>query len=321
MGSRSKKNQAWRGVQQALEAWAVRGFLGVIGRLPVGLYGPLARGLSRFARRFLPVRQRVIEQNLCIAFPDRDEAVRGRILTGVYEQAILFALELARLRRASAEEVRRAVQIPPEGQEYLDELLARGGGILVASAHYGNWEWLGAWTALTYGKFGVVYKPMHNPGTEKIAQDLRQRFGIKIFSTRDRVPRALFGHLRAGGMVAILSDQDARRQGKFVPFFGRQASTALGMASLAIRLRVPILAGFCLRTGPGQFRIKLYPTLWPDPTADPEQEELRLMAAYHGYIEDVIRQAPEQYFWLHQRWKTRPPATQESVPLVASISK
>jgi KDO2-lipid IV(A) lauroyltransferase len=215
-------------------------------------------------------------------------------------------LELARLRQATAREVREAVVLEPGDLRYQEELLATGRGYLMASAHVGNWEWLGAWTALTYGRVGVVYKPMHNPRTDAIAQDLRQRFGLKIFSTRERVPRELFAHIRGGGSAAILADQDARRRGRFIPFFGHPASTSVGLASLALRLRVPILPGFCVRDERGRFRIKLYPPLWPDPRAEHAAEEERLMNAYHRCLEDVIRQAPEQYFWWHRRWKTQP---------------
>ena len=220
-------------------------------------------------------------------------------------QTILFALELARLRHASPQEVSHAIQ-SVEGREYLDNLFASKQGFIIACAHQGNWEWLGAWAALTYGNVGVVYKPMHNPRTERVAQALRHRYGTKIFSTRERIPRPLFAHIRGGGAVAILADQDARSQGRPFPFFGRLASTTTGLASLAIRLRVPVLPGFCLRDAPGKFRVIVYPPLWPDPQAEREAEEARITQAYLGCVEKVIRRAPDQYFWWHQRWKTQP---------------
>jgi KDO2-lipid IV(A) lauroyltransferase len=148
---------------------------------------------------------------------------------------------------------------------------------------------------------------MHNPDSDAIAVMLRERFGIKILSTRERTPRALFSLVRSGGVVAILADQDARHQGHFVPFFGKPASTATGLASLAMRLGAPILPAFCLREAPCRFRVKVYPPLYPNPDApDRAAEELRLTAGYLACVEDVVRLAPEQYFWWHRRWKTQP---------------
>jgi Kdo2-lipid IVA lauroyltransferase/acyltransferase len=301
---KARKKNALKPLRQALETACLRGFLALAGLIPASWHGPLARVMGRLAMICLPLRRKVLRENLKTAFHELDPARRNRLMRGVYGQGILFALELARLRRATPAEVSQAVQ-GFEGREYLDELFASRRGFLIASAHQGNWEWLGAWTSLNYGNFGVVYKPMHNPRTEEIAQSIRLRFGAKIFSTRQKIPRPLIAHIRSGGAVAILADQDARRQGRPLPFFGRPASTTTALASLAINLRVPILPGFCLRDAPGKFRVIVYPPLWPDLDAEREAEEVRLTLAYLDCVEQVIRRAPEQYFWWHRRWKTR----------------
>lgn len=289
-----------------MESLSLRLFFGLLGRVPVAWHGVLARRLAAFYIRFFPMRRGVLLENLDTAFGAQGGAERRRLVRGIYESTILFALELARLRFASPAEVCAAVRMPPEDQAIADALDATGRGFLAGCAHHGNWEWMGAWCALTRGKFGVVYKPMHNPDSDAVARALRERFGITILSTRERVPRELFRLVRGGGMVAILADQDARREGRFLPFFGKPASTAMGLASLAVRLGVPIVPAFCLREGPGRFRIKLYPPLEPVDAAGREDEELRLTAAYLACIEDAIRLAPEQYFWWHRRWKTQP---------------
>jgi KDO2-lipid IV(A) lauroyltransferase len=313
--NKKQKHSAWRRVRQGMESLLLRLFLGLLGRLPVGWHAPLARGVAALFSRVMPLRRGVLDENLDIAFGEQPEAERRRLIGGIYRHTVHFALELARMRRASAEEIRAALHLPHDGQEYLDELLASGRGFIIACAHIGNWEWMGAYYALACGKIGVVYKPMHNADADAVARALRERFGIQILSTRDRVPRALFSLIRAGGAVAILADQDARREGRFVPFFGKPASTAPGLASLAIRLGVPILPGFGLREGPCRFRVKLYPPIVPDPAADPAAEELRLTAQYMARVEDVTRLAPEQYFWWHRRWKTQPKREAEAVAL------
>lgn len=317
--SKNRKNTRWRRLRQAAESLGLRLFLGLPGRLPVRWHRPLAAALAFVFMRLFRLRSGVLTENLDIAFGRDRSPARDRLIRQIYVSTIRFALELARLRHATPAEVAAAVQLPPEGHALSDPLHDSGRGFLIGCAHQGNWEWLGAWYALTYGKFGVVYKPMHNADSDAVARALRERFGIQILSTRERVPRALFSLLRAGGRVAILADQDARREGHFVPFFGKPASTATGLASLAIRLGVPILPAFCLRQGDGRFTIKVYPALVPDPAApDREGEELRLTAAYLACVEDVIRLAPEQYFWWHRRWKTQPKEEASPLPHVLS---
>ena len=307
LGNHQRNSRLPRSLRHTLESLGLHLLLGLLGRLPTSWDSPLARILAALATRIVPQRRRVLEFNLRVAFPELDGAALRRLQRRITVQTILFALELARLHRAAPEEVIQAVPTPAEGQQYLDELLSGEKGFLIAGAHLGNWEWLAAWGALTVPRpLGVVYKPMHNAQTDMVAQDLRRRFGIIIFSTRERRPRALFEHLRAGGAVAILADQDARREGRFIPFFGKPASTNTGLASLAVRLDVPILPAFCLREGPSRFRVLLFPPLRPDPAADREAEELRLMSAYHHCLEEAIRRAPDQYFWWHRRWKTQP---------------
>lgn len=230
-----------------------------------------------------------------------------RLSRQVLQNTVQFGLELARMARARPEEILQAVQCDPHDRHWLQQIRSERRGCLLVSAHIGNWEWLGAWYSLTYGDLGVVAKPMHNPRSERLIRRIRQRFGIRRFSTRDRLPRALMEHLRAGGIAAILPDQDARRQGAFIPFFGRAASTATGPAALAIRLGVPMVPGFLLREAPARFRLVLGHPMHPQPGADPRTEEIRLMREYHGQLENVIRRAPAQYFWWHRRWKTRPP--------------
>lgn len=306
-GKRSKKPHPHvRRLRQGLETAVMRGFLGAAGLVPRRWHEALATRLGGLLADVMPLRRRVIDENLLIAFPEKSAAERRRLRRDTYIHTLLFTLELAYIRKADPAQIAAAVVEGGPGREHLEAMIASGQGFLIGCAHFGNWEWLGAWMALRTGRFGVVYKPMHNPGSEALAQELRGRFGMAIFSTRERVPRGLFGHLRKGGIVAILADQDARKGGTFYPFFGRPASTATGLASLAVRLGTPILPGFCLRDGLGRFSPVIFPPLYPDPQADPAAEEERLTRAYLACIEEVIRLAPAQYFWLHQRWKTRP---------------
>ena len=292
-----------------VEYVAFRCLVGLLGRLPQTWHGPLARFVARALGPLIPFRRKVLAQNLRIAFGELAPRELKRHIRDIREQSVLFVLETARMVRASPREIDRAIVNPEETKQRCEELRRGGKGHLIACAHMGNFEWLGAWYALTYGRLGLVSKPIHNTRINAFMRRRREAFGIRLFSTRARLPRELVRCLREGGVVAILSDQDAGRRGPFIPFFGRPASTALGMGSLAIRFNVPILFAFCVREGPCRFRIKLPETLVPDPDADPEAEERRLMDAYHRLLEEVIREAPGQYFWWHRRWKSRPKPT------------
>jgi KDO2-lipid IV(A) lauroyltransferase len=300
-----------RAARLRLEAVGARLLFALLGRLPMRAHATLARALTALLRR-LPLRRAVVRQNLALAFPGLPPTRERALLAGIYQNTILFALELARMRRATPAQIAAQVDCDAAIIRQLDELKQAGTGFIIGCAHIGNWEWLGAWYALTRGRFGVVYKPMHNPSTDAFARQLREQFGTVIFSTRDRLPRGLFAHLRGGGAVAILADQDARKSGRFFPFFGHPASTATGLASLATRLDLPLLPGFCLRQPGGRFKVVIYPPLRPAAAARASEaarqaEEDRLTQYYLSCVEDIIRRAPEQYFWWHRRWKTQPP--------------
>lgn len=230
---------------------------------------------------------------------------RRELVRGVVTNTISFALELAWMARIEPASIATTVEIDAASRERLEKARSTGRGVLLAGGHLGNWEWLAAWYAQAIGPMGVVYKPMHNPSTDEFITRLRGRFGLRAFSTREPNQRALVAHIKRGGVVGILSDQDARRQGRFVPFFGRPASTATGLATLSIRLGAPILPSFCLRTHEGGLRLILGEPIWPNPDADRDKEELRLLRAYHAALEAAIMLDPAQYFWWHKRWKTK----------------
>ncbi len=289
-----------------LEFAALSGLLGLLGRIPAPLQRAFARGVGTLVYALLPIRRGVIQRNLARAFPEMSEAQRRRILRELHVHTILFALELAWLSRAPHDAIRRRVIVSPADWERY-QALARGNGHLFFCAHQGNWEWTGAWYALTFGRCGVIYKPMHNPHADAWLRRLRERNALRTFSTREAVPRPLLRFLREGGCIGILADQDARHEGVFLPFFGEVASTSTGPASLALRLNLPLQPVASYRQPDGRLLLEMGELIRPDPTAPREAEERRIMSLYNAWVESTIRRAPEQYFWWHNRWKTRPP--------------
>lgn len=280
------------------------GFLGVAGRLPLAAHGAVGSTLAAIICA-IPVRGGVIRENLARAFPGAESGAAPSRFQ-VLRHACMVLLEIAYLRYGRPEVIRDSVEVDPETGATVRRLCESGKGLLMATAHAGNWEWTGVWFHLMYGSTGYVYKPIHNPHIDLIIKRIRTRFGLTPFSTREKIPRDLFRFLRRGGAVGILSDQDARHRGIFVPFFGTPASTDPGLASLAVRLGVPVMFGTVMRIGPGRFRAAASEPVYPDPQADPDAEIERIMQSYNRNLEEVIRQYPDQYFWMHRRWKTQP---------------
>jgi len=280
----------------------------------------LVRGLPYWACRALaaaageaifwlaPRRRRVARLNLRIAFPGMDEGERSRTARASCRSFVLTGLEGVKfLYRYDAEKARAYALRMVEGAE---ELLGRARalhdearGCVFVTPHLGNWEFLLHAAALAGIPLVTVVRPLDNARLEKYLFGMRAGSGQEVLSKRE----ALF-HLRTalrrGRSVAILADQHAGKRGMEVPFFGRPASTTTAPAALAVHFQRPIVLAACLRRGGGLgHRARLGEPLWPDPAADSLAEIARLTAALNAQMEGFIRQAPEQYLWIHDRWK------------------
>lgn len=250
----------------------------------------------------LGIRRRVAEANLALAFPDRPPAERAAILAEHYREVGRIAAEYARLpelARGRDDAIAEA-----RGLEHLEAL--RGRGVLLLTGHFGNFELLGAHLS-RLNPVDFVVKPLSNPRVEALVADLRGRAGVGVIPLGGSL-KNVFRSLRAGRWVALLADQDARRHGVFVPFFGRLASTPEGPARLALQTGAPIVFGTIRRRPDGRHRIDVDPPHAPGGPAD-EAGVVALTAWHAARLEREVRAAPEHWFWLHRRWKTPPPAT------------
>jgi KDO2-lipid IV(A) lauroyltransferase len=188
------------------------------------------------------------------------------------------------------------------GESHLAAAAARGRGVLLLTAHYGNWELLAASRALTAHELSVVIRPLDHPVLDRVVARFRERTGVELI-TRHRGLREILDALRRGRLVGILLDQNVSRgQGVFVPFFGVPASTSKSLAVISLRTGAPVVPAFIRRRPDGRHRIEIGAALPPPPDGD----VVAYTASFNRAIEEAIRQAPEQWFWLHRRWKTRP---------------
>jgi KDO2-lipid IV(A) lauroyltransferase len=252
--------------------------------------------------RALGLRRRVAEQNLALAFPERGAEERAAILAAHYHELGRVLVEYARLSdlvRAPEGQVVDRV----DGLEHLEAARVLGKGVLLLTGHFGNFELLGAWLGRIH-PVDFVVQPLSNPGVDEMLARERERAGVGQIPIGGGV-RGVLQSLAANRWVALVADQDARRHGVFVPFFGRPASTPAGPARIALRTGAPIVMGFAERLLDGRHRLRILPPLIASDPAAPDA--VRALTALHtAELERQVRARPEMWFWLHRRWKTRP---------------
>lgn len=302
---RRKKRRPPGALRQRLESFAVKMAVATFGRLSPPARARLARGLGALASRCLPFRRTLVLDNLRRAFPDWTEARRRELLPAIYANLFALGFEILGMEHLTPAQLEAGVQLEETSRARVEALRASGAGFVVLTAHFGNWEWLGAFMISIGFDVGTWAKPMHNPTTEALIRSQRERIGYSVFYP-GQSPLRLFRHVRKGGIIALLADQDARGDGIFLPFFGYPASTATGAPWVAVKLGVPMIAGFGFRTREGGMRAWAAEPFYPNPHADPDAEIERALRYYHEHLEIAIREDPTQYMWFHRRWKTRP---------------
>jgi len=292
----------------------LRGSMATLGALPrpqALALGALLGSLAGAAG----VRARVARDNLAHAFPDATDAWRAHVLRAHYRELGRVAADYARLP-ALARGPRERAFAQWEGEEHAQAALAAGRGIVFVTGHLGFFELYGATVSRTI-PVAILVRPLSNPGAEAWIRRVRAAAGMELVSEGAGV-RDLVRRLRGRGCVALLADQDARRQGVFVPFLGRPASTPTGPAWLSLATGAPIVFGGCVRGPDGRYEGRFDPPLWPAGDArDPEA--VRALTARHvELLERRVRARPESWFWLHRRWKTQPLAGEAAAPRAAT---
>ena len=277
---------------------------GAVAALPVPVSAWLGRRLGDAAYAVLSRRRRIALANLGQAFPDLDRSTRRRIARRSFQHLGMAVGEGCFAVRQPLSRVTAQVEIT--GLEHLRKTLERDGRGLVLSAHLGNWELLTLAPAITGLPLTVVARALDRPSLDAWADRLRRTTGVEVVDKRHAL-RPVLDALRRGRLVGVLLDQNAsRREGVFVPFFGRLASTSRSIAVLALRTRTPVIPAFARRVGPGRHVIAIHPEL-PLPPGGDEDAIRMLTAQCTASIEAAIRATPDQWLWCHDRWRTRPP--------------
>jgi KDO2-lipid IV(A) lauroyltransferase len=248
----------------------------------------------------------VADDNLRQAFPGRlTDAERDGLVRSVYGHFCRLLIEIVHApRRLSPRNWREHVDLT-HGRLMVDALLS-GRPLLLVTGHFGNWEIGGYALGLLGFHTHAIARPLDNPYVDDFLRRFRERTGQGLLAKKDDLPR-INAVLAGGGVLATLGDQDAGERGPFVDFFGRPASTHKGVALLALEHRVPMLVIGVRKVGePMRYAVVVEDHILPEeydgrPDAVPAMTQ-RFTAA----LERVVRRAPEQYFWLHRRWKHQP---------------
>jgi KDO2-lipid IV(A) lauroyltransferase len=282
----------------------VSGLATALGRLPPALGAWLGRRLGDLLFVALPRRRRVALGNLAAAFPDLDPATRRRLARHACQHLGLTVMELCAALARPIEWTLARIEI--EGAEVLDAVMRRHGQALLLTGHLGNWELLGVAHRLTRYRLAVVARPLDAAWLDVLAQRLRQKTGVEVIDKRHAL-RPVLGALRRGGLVGILLDQNAaRHEGVFVPFFGLPASTSRSLAVLSLRTDAPVVPVFIRRERNGRHRVRIEPPLTAPEAPDRDVAVLEFTARCTARMEAAIRETPDQWLWMHNRWRTRP---------------
>jgi Kdo2-lipid IVA lauroyltransferase/acyltransferase len=282
-----------------LFAWLT---VGTLSRLSRRHIRALARLIGRLAW-ILGIRRRVALENLRYAFPELPEPERRRIARGAYENMALTALESLTATAQPEDALDGIVQW--ENRELFERSHAEGKGVLVATAHLGNWELLGSVLARQGLPLHAVVRPLRGAVNERIVRS-RLQSGLRLIAARGAI-RGMLRALSGGGVVCMLLDQVMPAdKGVFVPFFGRPASTTPGLSVAARRTGAPVLVAASIREGDA-LRLHLEGPFPVPQTGDVEADIRAHTAEVTAAIERLIRRHPEQWLWLHRRWKVRPP--------------
>ena len=283
--------------------WVVVKLAGV---LPRPVARALGSGLSRLVYRLHRRLRRTGLRNLEIAFPEMPLAERQRLLRREFDNLGRLLSEFCLFPRYDLKNVAQVAVY--DGLENYETAKARGKGVLFLTAHFGGWE-IGSFVHALHGHtMRVVIRELDNPYLNRLVERYRTLHGNATFGKQE-FARGLLAAMHAGETVGLLMDTNMTPpQGVFVPFFGVPACTASGLARVALRTGAAVVPAFTIWDRElGKYRVRFEPRLELVASGDDEADAIANTALFTRVIEDTVRRYPDQWLWVHRRWKTRPP--------------
>src|SRR5262245_30628624 len=283
-------------------AWSVLKLVGLMPRSAARAAGAM---VARMLLMLTPKLRKTADFNLRLAFPEWDDARRHRTIRGMTRSLGWMAAEVARLPRYTRKNIEEAMVL--DGQENFLEGQRRGKGVLFLTAHIGAWE-LSSYAHALYGyPLRYMARPLDNAPLDALVNRYRGLSGnAPIF--KNESARAMLKILKDAGTIGILADQNTMPQeGVFVDFFGPPACTTAGIARVALHTGAAVVPGYAVWDAVlKKYRLRFEPPLKLVHTGDSERDIAENTQLFAKVTEDIVRKYPEQWVWIHARWKTRP---------------
>ena len=301
-------------IRHLVEYAVLRTVAAACGTVPEAVADRMGAALGWVAAWVWRPRWDVVMKQLRMAFPDADEAWRRRIARRSYVHFGAEAVAVFRLAGADGGEIRKRTRMI--GGEVLREAVREGRGVVLVSGHLGNWEVGTAGVVARGFPTDVVAAIQRNALFDGYLTRSRGRLGMKVIP-RGQARRGVVASLKAGRVVGIMGDQDARGAGIFVDYFGRPASTARGPALLAMRAGATLATYYTIRRPGWRPRYDIHIAPLADRKADMGRAArvATLTQAFTRRLEEFVRCHPEQYLWHHRRWKTSPRGGKDALPV------
>lgn len=296
-------------LRHRFEYGAFRATLGALNLLPGRSAEIVGARIASLGYRPFGIRAEHVERNLERAFPDRDAEWRREIAARAYAHLGREMIAMMQLSRMPREELVARTEVP-NLERIGPRVRASEGGTVVIGGHFGNWEVGAAMMAARGYPVSLIAQRQGNPMFDRYLVAARERMGVEVIE-RSQAPKLGLRALRQRRILVFGADQNAGRNGVFVPFFGHPASTHRGPALMAVRTRALVYLAVPLRIEGDRWRLELEEIDY-DPEGELDDVVYRLTAAFTARLEAAIRRAPDQYLWQHRRWKTRPPQEPQS---------
>jgi KDO2-lipid IV(A) lauroyltransferase len=283
-------------------AWAILKGVSLVPRAFALKAGQAVGALAHIA---LPHLRRHAEINLRLAFPELDERERARIRRGAFRNLGRLLGEISQFPRLNPENIKSIVVY--EGLENYLNAVAEGRGVILLTGHIGAWE-LSVYAHSIYGyPMSFLARRVDNPLVERLAESYRSRYGARSIDKKNSV-REVLKTLKSGGVVGILADLNAsREEGVFVDFFGVEACATAGVATLALRTGAVVLPGYLIWDEKARIhRLHFEAPIATINTGNQKEDVVANTARYTKVLESIIRRHPDQWLWIHRRWRTRP---------------
>ena len=298
----------WSKLQKRLKNWLIYRFILILitflNLLPRRLSLFIGGSLGKLAYLILPESRSTTLQNLKIAFPNLGTGSIREISLNVFESLGKNAVDAVRLPKMSWEEIQKITKV--EGIEHLEKAYSQGRGVIGVTGHIGNFELLAAYISLRGYKLSAIGRELYDPRLNELLIKNRQKMGVQnIYSTAG--VKDVIRVLNSGRMIGVLIDQDTSRvKGVYVDFFGKKARTPVGPAVLALKFNVPIVPMAIIQTEEENYKIMIQEEIKPLVGKTKEENIYYLTQKCTEFLEQVIRDYPDQWVWMHKRWLRTP---------------